>query len=664
MSGGVISRAHRSAALLLGLLAFAAPRVSPAITITVSGALGDLDSNGDSGTGEAAVLQTAVACWSARIATNRAFTLNVETKSLTDARGIGEMESVDGSNVPTSGRITIDDGSNIVWYVDPAPLDSTEFMTPDPDSGWRFIDGPSSSDDLLRAVFHEIGHALGWSCGDSCQDPNVNPSYDALMVPQPGSFVDDANCSSPFPLASEPPLAGCVSLVDPAPLALDVSLRGDGLGGSGSTVANELSHPGIRGDLMHGIGVGAGERELPTIVDVDVFAHAYGDTVNLPPTVDAGQDKPNVECNAPGGASVTLDGTGTTDPEGRALTFAWTCPGITLANADTATPSGFFPLGGEGVTCRLDATDLDVCPPTGDTVEVKVVDTTAPDIACPAPVSAECVGPSGTPADSPTIASFLQGASATDACDPSPTVTNDAPASFPLGVTPVTFTAVDHSGHASPCVSNVTVVDTVAPTVTCPADATVECASAGGIPASDPAIVAFLSGATATDVCDPMPSIGNDAPSFFPTGSTLVTFTARDAGGLPMWCTATVTVVDTRPPTIEIRLDPEVLWPPNHELRPITATVVATDVCTPEPTVRLVAITSSEPENATGDGHTAPDVEGASLGTDDRAFLLRAERRGNGEGRVYTVRYVARDFANNETAAEATVVVPHDRKVH
>jgi hypothetical protein len=55
--------------------------------------------------------------------------------------------------------------------------------------------------------------------------------------------------------------------------------------------------------------------------------------------------------------------------------------------------------------------------------------------------------------------------------------------------------------------------------------------------------------------------------------------------------------------------------------------------------VPLVDIESSEPENTTGDGNTTHDIQEAVRDTDDRAFKLRAERRGPGNGRVYTVTY-------------------------
>jgi hypothetical protein len=89
---------------------------------------------------------------------------------------------------------------------------------------------------------------------------------------------------------------------------------------------------------------------------------------------------------------------------------------------------------------------------------VVVQDTTAPVVTAPAPV--ELTSPGGVPvsASDSRVAAFLAGASATDAATRSPTVTNDAPSSFPVGVTPVTFTAVDAAGNASTARSTLTVV--------------------------------------------------------------------------------------------------------------------------------------------------------------------------------------------------------------
>ncbi len=117
---------------------------------------------------------------------------------------------------------------------------------------------------------------------------------------------------------------------------------------------------------------------------------------------------------------------------------------------------------------------------------------------------------------------------------------------------------------------------------------------------------------------------------------------------------------DTQAPTISVSLTPDQLFPPNHMMRRITATVEVEDTCDPAPVVTLVSITSNEPEDALGDGNTAPDIGGANYGSEDYQFFLRAERSGTGSGRVYTVRYSAADGSGNTAFAEATVTVPHD----
>ena len=73
--------------------------------------------------------------------------------------------------------------------------------------------------------------------------------------------------------------------------------------------------------------------------------------------------------------------------------------------------------------------------------------------------------------------------------------------------------------------------------------------------------------------------------------------------------------------------------------------------------VRLVSITSNQPVDGRGDGHTAPDVRNAAFGTDDRVFDLRAERRG-GHTRIYTITYQAEDDHGNVTTRQAFVEVP------
>jgi hypothetical protein len=431
--------------LTVGLLAYPSPAHAQ-LNITVVGALGDLDGNLDGGAAEAGVLQTAVACWAQRVGTARDFTLNVFTAALTGGT-IGQGTVTSATAIPTTGRITMD--NDRPYFVDPTPLGSTEY-DPDPANQWRFVNGTgaATSTDLYSVVTHEVGHALGWVCGQLTGAPAgitcgfTNPLYDGLMVPTPANFVNGTT----------------VNLVGGGLHPLNAPLRGDGFGDT----VNELSHPGIVGDLMRGFYTG-GTRETQSVIDVDMFAHAYGDAVNLPPTVNAGLDILS-ECDATGGSNVTLDGSGTTDPENDALTFNWTCPGVALLAANSDSPGGFFTLDST-TTCRLDVADLNACPATAATVDVSVEDTNAPDVTCPESITVECSATGGTPASDPLIAAFLSGATATDVCDASPTIGNDAGAFFNLGLTAVEFEAIDGSFNEGVCSADITVVDTTAPSI-------------------------------------------------------------------------------------------------------------------------------------------------------------------------------------------------------
>ena len=73
------------------------------------------------------------------------------------------------------------------------------------------------------------------------------------------------------------------------------------------------------------------------------------------------------------------------------------------------------------------------------------VDTIPPALSCPSDITGE-VGLTVN-LGSPTVS---------DNVDPNPTVTNNAPANYPPGLTTVTWTATDNSGNVSTCLQNVT----------------------------------------------------------------------------------------------------------------------------------------------------------------------------------------------------------------
>lgn len=288
------------------------------------------------------------------------------------------------------------------------------------------------------------------------------------------------------------------------------------------------------------------------------------------------------------------------------------------------------------------------------------IDDSPPVLTCPSDLEVECTTTTGTPRSNPAIQAWLASVSATGGCG-EVVITNDAPVNFPDGVTTVTFTARDGAISTVTCTADVEVVDTTPPDITCPSDITVECSDPCGVPADDPQLAAFFSGVSASDICDPAVDIDDDAPTCFGDGPTTVTFTATDHDNNSRTCTATVTVEDTTPPDITVELNRDVLWPPNHKMAEICATVEVTDICDPDPEVVLLSITSDEPDDDKADGHFPNDIQNADIDTLDLCFDLRSERQGTEDGRTYTIVYKATDHSGNEATATVYVDVPHDQ---
>jgi hypothetical protein len=105
-----------------------------------------------------------------------------------------------------------------------------------------------------------------------------------------------------------------------------------------------------------------------------------------------------------------------------------------------------FPLGSTTVTCTASDSQGNV---GTTTFHVIVVDSEPPRLALPSDIAVVATGADGIAASDPLITAFLAAARATDVVDPSPTVSNNAPARFPVGTTTVTFTARDQSGNTA-----------------------------------------------------------------------------------------------------------------------------------------------------------------------------------------------------------------------
>lgn len=116
--------------------------------------------------------------------------------------------------------------------------------------------------------------------------------------------------------------------------------------------------------------------------------------------------------------------------------------------------------------------------------------------------------------------------------------------------------------------------------------------------------------------------------------------------------------LDVAPPTVtSVSASPDTLWSPNHKMVDVTVTVAAEDDFGSAVNYSIIGVTSNEPILAPGSGNTAADWQI----TGDHTVQLRAERAGNGTGRVYTIQLAVYDSWGNSTPASVQVTVPHDQ---
>ncbi len=181
---------------------------------------------------------------------------------------------------------------------------------------------------------------------------------------------------------------------------------------------------------------------------------------------------------------------------------------------------------------------------------ITVDDNMAPIINCPANITVQC-NASTAPAATGT-------ATATDNCDVTPTITfADVTVG---GICPQEFTitrtwrATDDCGNSSTCNQIITVDDSMAPSITCPINISIQC---------DESTAPSNTGiATATDNCDATPTITSTDVSVAgscPQEQTITrTWRATDDCGNSSSCIQVITVQDTEPPMV--------ILPPNVTL--------------------------------------------------------------------------------------------------
>ncbi|AKJ04958.1 ELWxxDGT repeat protein [Archangium gephyra] len=233
-----------------------------------------------------------------------------------------------------------------------------------------------------------------------------------------------------------------------------------------------------------------------------------------------------VEATTSGGAIITYAAPQATDLVTRT-------PVLTVSQASGT----LFPQGNTTVT--VTATDArknsKQC-----TFTVRVQDTTAAVVSCPADQIVEAESSTGAHVTWP-----LAEASDGEISRPTLTYSHVNGDRFPLGNTPVTATAKDGANNTSSCTFQVTVRDTQAPSLRCPPTQRTEALGPSGAPVEFTVNNVVDTVSTTVDL-----SFNHASGDTFPVGATPVQVQARDASGNVAECVFSVEVVDTLPPLL------------------------------------------------------------------------------------------------------------------
>ncbi len=387
---------------------------------------------------------------------------------------------------------------------------------------------------------------------------------------------------------------------------------------------------------------------------------------------------------------MSLDGSLSNDPDGDALSYSWTQVGggtpVTLANANTASPSFTSPsvaIGGETLTFQLTVEANDVS--DSDTVNITVANVNnvpVADAGDDQPIAEGAPGAlDGTNSydgDSDALSYVwvqVGGPAVTLSDDTSATPSFTAPVvgsgGAPGVVATLVFTLYVSDGYELTPSSDTVSIDITNinndPVANGGADWTINENSAvalNGNGSSDPDGDALTYswvqiGGPAVAITGDTTATPNITTPFVGAGGAALTFqvTVDDGYGGNGFDTVVVNVQNANDPPNASLARPSVacLWAPDHRLVPVS--IIGVSDPNANATITINSVSQDEPTNGLGDGDTSVD---AVINTDG-TVLLRSERSGKGNGRVYTVHFTAADLEGSDDGA-VTVCVPHDRK--
>ncbi|MCL4249219.1 MAG: VCBS repeat-containing protein [Anaerolineae bacterium] len=239
-------------------------------------------------------------------------------------------------------------------------------------------------------------------------------------------------------------------------------------------------------------------------------------------------------------------------------------------------------------------------------------------------------------------------------------ITSDGPAQSQS----ITIDANDGRGGFAQVTFTVT-VNNVSPIATAGADLTVVRTAAVNVSGTwtDPAANADAPYAWMWDLAGSVQS-GSSAYGETATATTsyplegqyTLTFQVTDKDGGTGSDTLIVTV-QNQTPVCDVALPSlDFLWPPEHQMMDVSILSV-TDPEGDPVAITIMSIYQDEPTNGLGDGDTSPDGQG--IGTP--IATVRAERAGDGNGRMYHISFSADDGHNGVCTGSVLVGVNHDQ---